>query len=632
MAAIWGMVDFSSKSIKENIEEKMMDSYKEYKIDRYDHIQEENVLFSCGHVYINRESEKEVLPRKEEDIYFVADAIIDNREELIPKLGLSPDVTDSEIIWQAYIKWGEESVKKLIGNFSYAIYDKKEDIFLLFTDHTSSRCINYLYDGNIVFFSTTYKGIINGYEKDISYNYKWLAACESNSSADMILFEGLTPFEDIYQVKCGSYIKIHNKKLTQIRYWNPLKEVKALKFNSLNEYQDYFLTTFKKVIKSMLRSIDNTGIMLSCGLDSTAVASLTAPFLKEEGKNLYTYTSIPHPDFVSHENKFYITNESIGQEALKEKFYNVKSRLIDCPQKDALDRMKEHVKILEVPLKSAVNLTWLEEIYENAYKDGCRVLLKGQYGNSTISYGPVLAYVWQKMLEGHFRKAYKQLKYFKKEMRVTKKNLLQVFFSQLREKIIIDMSPIKDGYLPIEEIKKYGIDKRLKECIKKNGGSIMDSKKAWKNFIYAPEVYQHLSIFDTKNGLKNGIVMRDPTKDKRIIELCLAFPIDCFVINGKERAMVTCFMSDILPKRILDIKNRRGLQGADFSFRLEKNFERHKQEINNYLESEKLNDYLDKEKVYKLKEKFKADISNLNEKDYREMLVLASLDSFFENF
>lgn len=157
-------------------------------------------------------------------------------------------------------------------------------------------------------------------------------------------------------------------------------------------------------------------------------------------------------------------------------------------------------------------MPWLNEIYKRAYENQCRILLKGQYGNSTISYGAILTFVWQKMLSGHLFQAYKQLRHFKGRMKVSDKNIINVFLFELKSKIKPDISVLEQSIVPQSEIKKYKVDKKIRQMLKMNGGSIMDSKSQWDRFIYAPEVFQHISIFDTKNGLKNWNSYQRPHK------------------------------------------------------------------------------------------------------------------------
>lgn len=632
MSAIWGVIDLSGENIKSETATDMKKTYENYKIDRFCECLNSNVLFGCAHQHITDISVKEQLPIYEDGIYFTADAIIDNRKQLKKELGINCDISDGRLIFNAYKKWGVAAVNHLIGIFSFAVYDEKKKEFLLFTDHTSSRCINYYYQNDKIVFSTTYNAIIKAVgRKNINYNRKWIAGCESNYSADIIVFEGLTPFEEINQVKCGSYIRICDGRLCKTRYWNPLKNIKKYNFKSIQEYKAHFLQVFNEVVDEMMCSKDNTALMLSSGLDSAAVGSAAAKILSDRDEKLYTFTAIPHPDYKNNHDSYYIVNESSGAYALKKKYDNIEYELVDYLNKDALSDLKENIKTLEVPYKSAVNMPWLNEIYKRAYENQCRILLKGQYGNSTISYGAILTFVWQKMLSGHLFQAYKQLRYFKGRMKVSDKNIINVFLFELKSKIKPDISVLEQSIVPQSEIKKYKVDKKIRQMLKMNGGSIMDSKSQWDRFIYAPEVFQHISIFDTKNGLKNGIVIRDPTRDVRIIELCLSYPIDCFVIDGEERALVRNFMKNDIPQEILNIINKRGLQGADFSFRINNNHKANVSKIVSNIDKLMESNYFNTIELEKVKKAIQ-DSKKIEDKDCIKALAVCSLAAFFDEY
>ncbi|WP_041360814.1 hypothetical protein [Methylococcus capsulatus] len=85
-----------------------------------------------GHrmLWTTPESLKEQLPlvSSRGDFVITADARIDNREDLAHQLDLplSVNIPDSALILAAYEAWGENCPEKLVGDFSFAIWDKKE--------------------------------------------------------------------------------------------------------------------------------------------------------------------------------------------------------------------------------------------------------------------------------------------------------------------------------------------------------------------------------------------------------------------------------------------------------------------------------------------------------------------------
>ena len=63
-------------------------------------------------------------------------------------------------------------------------------------------------------------------------------------------------------------------------------------------------------------------------------------------------------------------------------------------------------------------------------------------------------------------------------------------------------------------------------------------------------------------SLATGMVFRDPTRDRRLIELVLSLPIKCFVDAETDRRLVRVYMKDIIPDIICSDQFHRGAQGT----------------------------------------------------------------------
>ena len=60
-----------------------------------------------------------------------------------------------------------------------------------------------------------------------------------------------------------------------------------------------------------------------------------------------------------------------------------------------------------------------------------------------------------------------------------------------------------------------------------------------------------------------GIDMRDPTADRRLIQLCLSFPDEVFLRDGTNRALARGMLRRRLPADVV-FERQRGYQGADW--------------------------------------------------------------------
>ena len=86
MSAIWGVVSLRHEEIMDGTISRMQSAYDKYKIDRVESIEKDNVLMGCGIQYFTEESRYEKLPVVEDNVFYAADVVLDNREELLEDL------------------------------------------------------------------------------------------------------------------------------------------------------------------------------------------------------------------------------------------------------------------------------------------------------------------------------------------------------------------------------------------------------------------------------------------------------------------------------------------------------------------------------------------------------------------
>src|SRR4051812_2141433 len=78
----------------------------------------------------------------ERQLLFVGDVRLYNRADLFRQLdvGAAPgEATDADIAWHAYLRWGEDCPKYLVGDFSFAIWDERTRSLFAARDHFGVR-------------------------------------------------------------------------------------------------------------------------------------------------------------------------------------------------------------------------------------------------------------------------------------------------------------------------------------------------------------------------------------------------------------------------------------------------------------------------------------------------------------
>ncbi len=609
MSAIYGIINLDGKPLEKDPLLKMEQEYRGFKIDRFSSFLHENAAFGTGIMHITRQSRNEKLPYYDEISHnlFTADCYLDNRTELLIELkdqGLSigieinEETPDGMLIYLAYLKWGKELCDHLLGVFAIVIYDYDKRTLHLYMDHCGERCLHYYLKNNTFYFSTIIKPIQAATDNSIPVSEKYIAACESSVSADMVIFPGMSPFDGVYQLLAGQQLTAcfgpdHAVCYTE-QYWDPTKTVRPLNLNRDDDYRHLFLETYSKCVTDALRVDGNVGCFLSSGLDSTSVAALASLYLKEKGETLHSYTSVPIREFLEG-NDHRLEDESIPVQKFCDHFGNIKPTYISCEGKSALTELEHFVTLFNSPIKYGINAVWMEEIYKRASEDGCKILLKGQHGNCSVSYGGLIARMWSEIRDLHFITAARQFKEFSANMNVNKKAFLSAFWGEiayeLHPKISFENALTKESLL-----KKYNLRDVYLKRERKYGGDNVCSKEQWKRSVYMPSSFQQVSYANAHFELESGLITRDPTRDKRIIELCISMPISCFADGKYERRLITDYMKDIVPNHIIRQIYKRGLQSADYIKRIEVYTPDKSSFIKNY-SSEKLYNYLDKEKL-----------------------------------
>ncbi|MEO0970581.1 MAG: asparagine synthetase B, partial [Cyanobacteria bacterium J06639_18] len=123
--------------------------------------------------------EKQPLVDRVRNLAIAADARIDNREELISQLSLdnSPSdrplnqninqnnsclktVTDSQLILEAYKKWGEDCLEYLVGDFAFAIWDGCKQTLFCARDHFGVKPFYYYQSDQVFIFASEIKALL----------------------------------------------------------------------------------------------------------------------------------------------------------------------------------------------------------------------------------------------------------------------------------------------------------------------------------------------------------------------------------------------------------------------------------------------------------------------------------------
>ena len=190
--------------------------------------------------------------------------------------------SDTEVILEAFVKWGVDFVHQLNGMFAIAIYDIYENILYLFRDRVGIKPLFYSFQNEQLIFASEIKSINKlNINKTISYNavydYLHLGYITGNQSI----------YNEIRKVKPGSYIIFKNKKITEKYYWTLEDKFHNDTLTNLQTSKNKLNDLLRESIKKRLISDVPIGTFLSGGTDSSIVSSI-AQDVNESTINTYS--------------------------------------------------------------------------------------------------------------------------------------------------------------------------------------------------------------------------------------------------------------------------------------------------------------------------------------------------------
>lgn len=183
--------------------------------------------------------------------------------------------SDTEVVLEAYLEWGEDFVSRLNGMYAFAIWDARREELLLVRDRMGIKPLYYYPTANGVLFGSEPKAILAHPLAE--------RVVDADGLREILAFVK-TPecavFRGMYEVRPGQVVKVRREGLSKRRYWRL----------EAREHTDDLQTTIRTVrellddiVERQLISDVPLCTLLSGGLDSSAVTALAARALAGQG-------------------------------------------------------------------------------------------------------------------------------------------------------------------------------------------------------------------------------------------------------------------------------------------------------------------------------------------------------------
>ena len=589
MSAIWGILDLKGNAVSSGDCSKMEAPFLKKKIDAVQSHCQGSCCLSCGLQYVSEEARQECYPYRRDGCCMVADAILDNRSALQADFQmvspLSRQGIDGSILFDCLQQDLPRALDEMLGAYVFALYSENTKTLTLANDVTGTRSVYYMTEGSRFYFSSLLEPLLEF--KKPRRNDAWFFHFFAEDGLRFVNEARQTPYEGIFRLEPGELLTFSPEGLFRKSYWDPFSRRKELKLPDHEAYAQCVRQVFGSAVTDLIRGDRDVASLLSGGLDSNAVAAFAAPWLQKLGKKLCSFTSVPdvdHPRPI--ERSYYVSDERSYVQLLQKRHPNLDPEWIGCNHFDYLEGSKKASEILEIPYKTIPNMLWMQEAYARSARKGCSTLLTGQYGNITISVGN-FENLFETLLKDFRlleldRQARAYGKIYHKGRKWTYRTLLESFRPQssvncARE----DLNP-----------RFYGRDRQQLREFEGRKHRFSSAMCYLRPYMYDKVALRQVGETELKLSLETGVIPRDPTRDKRLIELVMSLPLEELCWDGVDRKLVRQDMEDLIPPEILKDVFHRGQQGVGANDLLTERWPQIREELRKELKTGHADDFL----------------------------------------
>ena len=441
-----------------------------------------------------------------------ADAL---RQELISMGYEFHSHSDTEVLYNSYLCWGESCAEKLNGIFAFAFYNERERSLFLARDPIGVKPLFYYSKNGEFIFASEIKTLLANPIVEPVIN-------ETGLMEVFFLGPGRTPssgvFRDIEELCPGECAVYKDGNLTKRKYFRVTAAPHEHNKAQTVEYVKYLITD---AIKLQLVSDVPLCTFLSGGLDSSIISTVAAREYSKCGEKLSTY-SVNYTD-----NAKYFRSSKF-QPNSDEEFIDIMVDHIGSNHENVvLDNRRlfmanfDAVDARDLPGMADVDGSML--MFCREVKKKFTVALSGECADELFG-----GYPWYHDRDILFSDSFP--------------------WSHSQE---IRRSVLKDGFLPKGE--EY-VRARYEETVKNTDTLPTDSpfQKRMREMFMLNINWFMQTLLDRKDrcSMYSGLEVRVPFCDHRIVRYAYNMPWELKSPNGREKGIVREAFSDILPESI----------------------------------------------------------------------------------
>lgn len=305
----------------------------------------------------------------------VADARIDNADELVPQLGdllpAAAGATAADLIVAAHLRWGDDAPRRLVGDFAYVLFDATRRRLHAVRDPLAMRPLYVHHDARRTLVASEIQQLLAAGDVPTAINEAMVAR--------YLVGEFGAPTETFYRgvdvVPGGHAWRADTGGARATRYWE-VDPAQRVRLAGEADYAERFRELLARSVADRLRAPGPHGLLLSGGVDSGSVGAM-AGWLHETGRTterLHAY-SFAFPTLPECDER-HLSGQLVAR-------YHLPAHDVPAEASPPLARFPDHGPHRDEPYMG-VYQALIESSAATARADGLRQLWSGDRGDLLV--------------------------------------------------------------------------------------------------------------------------------------------------------------------------------------------------------------------------------------------------------
>jgi asparagine synthase (glutamine-hydrolysing) len=432
--------------------------------------------------------------------------------------------SDTEVVLNAYVEWGTAFAERLNGMYALAIWDPRTDRLVMVRDRMGIKPF---------FYAPTADGVLFGSEpKAILANPAVPAVVETGGLRELFTMSktpGMSLWAGIHEVQPGTVVTVDRDGIHTSTYWRletkPHGDDQETSVAHIRELLDDI--TRRQLVADVPRCV-----LLSGGLDSSAITALAAGQLAEEGKRVRSFAV----DFVGQTENFQ-PDELRGTpdtpyvhdvaELVKSEHSDI---VLDSAALTDPEIRQQVVRANDAPL--AGDIFGSLYLLFKAIREQSTVALSGESADEVFG-----GYLWFHDPEVRKRPMFPWIAYFAANRGGGRSSVLR---PEVAQKLDVR------GHLT----ERYA--EAVAEVERLDGESDEEWTMRKMSYLHLTRMVRILLDRKDRMSMAVGLEVRVPFCDHRLVEYVYNAPWALKTFDGHEKSLLRAATSDVLPRSVVE--------------------------------------------------------------------------------